>query len=148
MADSSGGSPWPRPEEILPHRAPFLFIDEITNIVPSQSATGRWHLTGEEPFFAGHFPGRPTLPGVLMVEALAQLGAVAVLTEERFAGRLPLFGGIDKARFRRQVGPGDTMELEVELDQLGSMSGKGRGTARVDGQVACQASLLFVIVSV
>jgi 3-hydroxyacyl-[acyl-carrier-protein] dehydratase len=138
---------WPNPKEILPHRAPFLFVDEITNIVPSRSATGRWHLTGEEPFFAGHFPGRPTLPGVLMVEALAQLGAIAVLTDERFAGKLPLFGGIDKARFRRQVVPGDTMELQVELDQLGSMSGKGRGTARVGGQVACQASMLFVIVS-
>jgi 3-hydroxyacyl-[acyl-carrier-protein] dehydratase len=82
-----------------------------------------------------------------MVEAMAQLGGVAILSDERYAGRLPLFGGIDKARFRRQVGPGDTLELHVELTQLGSNAGRGTGTARVDGQVACQASMLFVIVN-
>jgi 3-hydroxyacyl-[acyl-carrier-protein] dehydratase len=137
----------PRPDHVLPHRPPFLFIDEVTEISPPTRAAGVWRLTGEEAFFAGHFPGRPTLPGVLMVEALAQLGGIALLSDERYAGKLPLFGGIDKARFRRQVGPGDTLELEVELDQLGSTAGKGHGTARVDGQVACQASMLFVIVS-
>src|SRR5262249_3957763 len=90
-------------------------------------------------------PGRPTLPGVLMVEALAQLGGIALLSDDRYAGKLPLFGGIDKARFRRQVGPGDTLELSVELDQLGTTAGKGHGTARVDGQVACQPPLpLFI----
>jgi len=137
----------PRPDEVLPHRPPFLFVDEVTEIVPSRSAAGRWHLTGDEAFFAGHFPGRPTLPGVLMVEALAQLGGIALLSDARYAGKLPLFGGIDKARFRRQVVPGDTLELAVELDQLGSMSGKGHGSARVGDQVACQASMLFVIVT-
>ena len=136
----------PDPASILPHRPPFLFVDEIVSITPGVGATGRWHLTGEEWFFAGHFPGRPTLPGVLMCEAIAQVGAIAVLSDERFAGKLPLFGGLDGARFRRQVGPGDTLELSVEMGRLSARAGKGSGRAVLDGQTACECDLMFVIV--
>ena len=140
------GAALPRPDSVLPHRPPFLFVDEVVEIVPGQSAKGVWALTGSEPFFAGHFPGRPTLPGVLMVEAMAQLGGIALLSDGRFEGSLPLFGGIDKARFRLQVAPGDTLDMEVVLDQIGERAGRGSGTARVGGKIACTASMLFVIV--
>jgi 3-hydroxyacyl-[acyl-carrier-protein] dehydratase len=135
-----------RPEDLLPHRPPFLFVDEVVELVPGESARGRWHLTGEETFFGGHFPGRPTLPGVLMLEAIAQLGAIAVLSDERFAGKLPLFGGVDKARFRRQVGPGDVLDLEVTLGRMSARAGTGHGRASIGGQTACETDLLFVVV--
>lgn len=136
----------PRPAEVIPHRHPFLFVDEVTELAPGRRASGLWRLTGDEDFFAGHFPGRPTLPGVLMCEAIAQLGAVAVLSDPRYAGRLPLFGGIDKARFRRQASPGDTLELSIEMTRLSARAGRGRGSARVDGALAVECDLLFVIV--
>lgn len=136
----------PEPSSLLAHRAPFLFVDELVALEPGQSATGRWHLTGDEWFFAGHFPGRPTLPGVLMCEAIAQVGALAVLSDERFAGKLPLFGGLDGARFRRQVVPGDTLEMSVELGRMSARAGKGHGQARVNGETACECDLLFVVV--
>ena len=136
----------PSPVDVLPHRPPFLFIDRLTALEPGVSAVGEWTLTGDEWFFPGHFPGRPTLPGVLMCEAIAQLGAMAVLTDQRFAGKLPLFGGLDGARFRRQVGPGDTLELSVALDRMSARGGKGKGRASVDGKTACECELMFVIV--
>ncbi len=135
----------PRPTDVLPHRDPFLLVSEVTELVPGERCRGLWRLTGEEAFWAGHFPGRPTLPGVLMVESLAQVGAIALLTDERFAGKLPLFGGIDKARFRRQVVPGETLELEVTLGRMSSVAGKGTGIATVNGEKACQVDLLFVL---
>ena len=138
----------PQPADVLPHRPPFLFVDEITALEPGVSARGRWRLTGEEWFFAGHFPGRPTLPGVLMCEAIAQVGAIAVLTDERFTGKLPLFGGLDGARFRRQVVPGDELTLDVALGRMSARAGKGSGHALVGGELACECDLLFVVVDV
>jgi 3-hydroxyacyl-[acyl-carrier-protein] dehydratase len=139
-------SPLPRPSDVIAHRPPFLFVDEVTSLEPGVRAAGRWTLTGDEWFFAGHFPGRPTLPGVLMCEAIAQVGAIAVLTDQRYASKLPLFGGLDGARFRRQVVPGDTLDLEVELVRMSSRAGKGTGRALLNGEVACECELMFVLV--
>lgn len=136
----------PRPADVIPHRQPFLFVDELLALEPGRSARGVWRLTGDEWFFPGHFPGRPTLPGVLMCEAIAQLGAIAVLTLDAYRHRLPLFGGLDSARFRRQVSPGDELILEVELGRMSSRAGKGSGRATIDGQVACECDLMFVLV--
>ena len=135
-----------KPEDLIPHRAPFLFVDEIVLLEPGKKAVAKWRLTGEEWFFAGHFPGRPTLPGVLMCEAIAQTGALAIVSDERFSGKLPLFGGLDSARFRRQVGPGDVLEMTTELVRLSGRAGRGQGVASVNGETACECDLLFVVV--
>lgn len=135
-----------KPDAVLPHRPPFLFVDEIIAMTDGNAATGVWKLTGDEWFFAGHFPGRPTLPGVLMCEAIAQVGAYVVLSNPDMKGKLPLFGGLDGARFRRQVGPGDELTLEVTLGRMSSRAGKGSGRALLNGEVACECDLMFVLV--
>ena len=133
--------------EILPHREPFLFLEEVLELNIGESARGLWTPTADDWFFEGHFPGRPTLPGVLMVEAIAQLGAYVLLSDPRYVGSLPLFGGIDTARFRRQVSPQECLTLEIELNQLSARAGKGSGKASVEGDLACKVDLLFVIAS-
>ena len=139
-------SSFPDPTSLLPHRAPFLFVDAITELTPGISASAIWKLSGNEAFFEGHFPGRPTLPGVLMCEAIAQTGALAIVSDPKFAGKLPLFGGLDGARFRRQVIPGDMLELSATIGRMSARAGKGAGLARVNGEIACECELLFVVV--
>jgi 3-hydroxyacyl-[acyl-carrier-protein] dehydratase len=133
------------PTHWLPHRPPFLFIDRLLAIDPGVRASGEWTLRGDEWFFSGHFPERPTTPGVLLLEAIAQCGAVVVLADERYTGRLPLFGGVERARFRRQVLPGDTVTLECEMTKLSARGGKGAGRATVNGDLAASAEIFFVL---
>lgn len=134
------------PSDWLPHRAPFLFLDTLLSLEPGVRASGEWMLRGDEWFFLGHFPGRPTTPGVLLLESIAQCGAVVVLSDERYAGRLPLFGGVERARFRRQVVPGDTVTVECEMTKLSARGGKGAGRALVNGELAAATEIFFVLV--
>jgi 3-hydroxyacyl-[acyl-carrier-protein] dehydratase len=130
---------------LLPHRAPFLFVDAVDECQPAVSVRARYEVTGEEPFLAGHFPGNPVFPGVLQLEALAQAGAIAVLADARFAGKLPLFGGVEDVRFRRVVRPGDVLSLAVDIERLRARGGWGRGVASVEGAECCRARLLFAL---
>lgn len=132
-------------EAILPHREPFLLLDEVTELVPGVRAVALKHVRADEWYLAGHFPGRPIMPGVLMVEALAQAGALAALADEGNRGKLALFAGIDGLRFKRIVEPGETIELVCELDRMRGPVGRGRGVATVDGQLAVRGTLTFAL---
>jgi 3-hydroxyacyl-[acyl-carrier-protein] dehydratase len=133
-------------QRIIPHRYPFLLVDRVIDLKPGQRAVGVKNVSMSDPFFQGHFPGYPVMPGVLIVEALAQVGAVALLTTDEYAGQLALFAGIDNVRFKRQVKPGDNLRLEVELKQVRRGIGSGSGTATVDGQLACRGEFMFALV--
>ena len=132
-------------KEIIPHRYPFLLIDQVEEIVEGERAVGYKNVTANEPFFQGHFPDYPVMPGVLITEAMAQMGAVAMLKKEENQGKLAFFTGIDKCRFKRQVKPGDRLRLEVEIVRLKGPVGKGKATASVDGEVACEAEIMFAL---
>lgn len=132
--------------ELIPHRYPFLLVDRIESVVPSQSAVGYKCVSMNEPFFQGHFPGKPLMPGVLIVEALAQVGAVALMSEPANKGKLAVFAGIDEVRFKRQVVPGDVLKLEVVIESLRRGIGKGTALATVNGEVACKGSLMFALI--
>jgi 3-hydroxyacyl-[acyl-carrier-protein] dehydratase len=129
----------------IPHRYPFLLVDRVTELVPGVSAKGYKNITSNEPFFQGHFPGYPVMPGVLILEALAQLGAVAVLGEPGNQGRLALFTGIDGVRFRRQVVPGDRLDLEIQVLRMKSTMGKAAVKATVEGELAAEGTILFAL---
>lgn len=132
--------------EIIPQRSPFLMIDRVEEYVPGESAVAYKNVCINEPYFQGHFPGMPIMPGVLIVEAMAQTGAVAILSLEENKGRNALFGGIDKIRFKKQVVPGDVLKLEVKIIKRKGPIGVGEALATVDGKIAAKGELTFAIV--
>ena len=132
-------------KEIIPHRYPFLLVDKIVEFEEGVKAVGIKNVTINEPFFNGHFPEYPVMPGVLIVEALAQVGATSILQKEGNKGKIGFLAGLDKVRFKRQVKPGDQLRLEVEITRVKGPIGKGKGIATVDGEVACEAEITFAI---
>ena len=132
-------------ETILPHRDPFLLIDEVLELEPGRRVVARREVRAEDPWFAGHFPGRPVMPGVLIVEAMAQTGAVAVLVEEQNRGRIAFFAGIDDCRFKRVVEPGDVLTLTCEIDAVRGPIGRGKATAHVGAELAARGTLTFAV---
>jgi len=132
-------------QQIIPHRFPFLLVDKIIELEWGKRAVGIKNVTANEPFFAGHFPGFPVMPGVLMIEAIAQVGAVAILGMPENKGKLAFFAGVDEVRFKRQVVPGDTLRIEVTLTRVRGSFGQGTGEATVDGDLACRGSFMFAM---
>lgn len=132
-------------KEIIPHRYPFLLVDRIVEMESGKRAVGMKNVTINEPFFLGHFPEYPVMPGVLIAEALAQVGAVAMLSLEEHKGKIGFFAGIDQFRFREQVRPGDTLRLETEITRMKGTIAKARGTASVDGKVVAEGDLMFAL---
>ena len=132
-------------ESILPHREPFLLIDEVLEFEAGKRVVARRTVREDEWYFAGHFPGRPVMPGVLIVEAMAQTGAVAVLAQEENRGKIAYFAGIDDCRFKRIVEPGDKLELVCEIDRIRGPIGRGKAEARVEGELAARATLTFAV---
>ena len=132
-------------EKILPHRYPFLLVDRVTELVEGKSIKAYKNVTRNEPFFQGHFPGKPIMPGVLVLESLAQAGAIAILKMDEYAGKVPLFVGANKVKWRKQVVPGDKLELSLEIIKLRKSIGIGKAVATVDGKVACEAEIMFAI---
>lgn len=131
--------------DIIPHRYPFLLIDSIEELEPGVRAVGRKCVTMNEPYFQGHFPGNPVMPGVLIIEALAQVGAVAILSQPEWKGRTAYFAGIDKAKFRQKVMHGDVLHLETTIYKVKGPVGVGKAVAAVNGKIAAQAELTFAI---
>jgi 3-hydroxyacyl-[acyl-carrier-protein] dehydratase len=132
-------------QEILPHREPFLLLDEVLELEPGRRVVARREVRAEDPWFAGHFPGRPVMPGVLIVEAMAQAGAVAVLWQEENRGKIAFFAGIDDCRFKRVVEPGDVLTLTCEIDTVRGPIGRGKATAHVGDQLAARGTLTFAV---
>lgn len=131
--------------EILPHRNPFLLIDTIEELVPGEKAVAKKNVTMNEPYFMGHFPGNPVMPGVIIIEALAQTGAVAILCQDEWKGKTAYFAGINNAKFKQKVVPGDTLELTTEIIKVKGPIGVGKAVAKVNGKTACMAELTFAI---
>jgi 3-hydroxyacyl-[acyl-carrier-protein] dehydratase len=130
---------------MLPHRPPFRFVDVVDAITVAKHIEARWQITGDEDFLRGHFPGNPIVPGVIQLEALAQAGAITLLGDERYAGKLALFAGVEKVRFRRLVRPGDELLLEVDVERLSARGGWAQARSSVEGDTTCDARMFFAV---